>query len=123
MELRKVPTTPPPSHASLSAINYFNVLAFFLNNAANVPQAISFDWFSARDIHQYKSFLTPPTELTSLIIDVIVLFQGTFAVLQMMPSHRNSDLVQKGVGCIILGDGKCKEAQKVQRQMMHAYYR
>jgi len=107
MELRKVPTTPPPAHASLSAVNYFNVLAFFLNYAANVPQAISFDWFSARDINQYKSFLTP-TEMTSLIIDVIVLFQGTFAVLQMMPSYRNSDLVQKGVGCWYISASVCQ---------------
>jgi len=107
MEVRRVPITPPPAHASLNAVNYLNVLAFFLNYAANVPQAISFDWFSARDINRYKSLLTP-TEMTSLIIDVIVLFQGSFAVLQMMPSYRNSDLVQKGVGCWYIAASVCQ---------------
>jgi|AntRauTorckE5430_2_1112549.scaffolds.fasta_scaffold09212_1 hypothetical protein len=104
---RKEVLIPPPSPASLGILNYLNLLAFFFNYGANIPQAASFDWFSARDINQYKSLLTPSV-MTSVIIDVIILFQGIFAVVQMMPSYRSSDLVQRGVGCWYISASTCQ---------------
>jgi len=103
---REVQITPP-GPPSLNVVNYLNLLAFFLNYGANIPLASSIDWFSARDINRYKSLLTP-FEMTSLIIDLILLFQGTFAIAQMMPSFRNSDLVQRGVGCWYISASVCQ---------------
>lgn len=97
-------TSPKPN-----TINYINVIAFFLTY-----------WFSARDLNSYVTLLTP-INATSLINDIIIMLQGTFTVVQMMPKFRGSHLVQRGVwlwyfaasvaqSCLVVGASGLMEA-------------
>jgi hypothetical protein len=87
----------------LNNLNYLNVAAFVISWALNseVDMGPDFEYFrfldGMRELgRRYESMVTP-AETTFLIAHFVLLFQGVFAVTQMLPKYRGSVLVQDGV--------------------------
>jgi len=82
----------------LNLYNGLNVAAFalswLLNSAIGEPEAVFNGMENLR--RRYESIVTPMA-LTYLMMHLVLVLQGVFAVCQLMPKYRQSDLVQKGV--------------------------
>lgn len=91
----------------LKTINYLNILAFVLTYGANMESyGDVFDLWSPRQVQRYFCFLTP-LKMTPMIMDIVVVFQGAFVIVQMMPRARNSSVVQDGIGCWYISAALC----------------
>ena len=88
--------------SELTKVNYLNLAAYVISCVLNSggEQRGPDDFFGFPGIaelgRRYESNLTP-SEFTFLITKVTLLFEGVFAVAQMMPSYRSSSLVQDSV--------------------------
>ena len=84
----------------LNNLNYLNAAAFVLSWALNseVDMGPDLEFFRFLDGmrefgRRYESMVTP-AETTFLIAHFVLLFQGIFAVTQMLPKYRGSAMVQ-----------------------------
>mmetsp|Transcript_12820 Transcript_12820/g.15684 ORF Transcript_12820/g.15684 Transcript_12820/m.15684 type:complete len:299 (+) Transcript_12820:123-1019(+) len=86
--------------AELNKFNYLNVGAFALSWLLNSEADLGPDFPFLNGMRElgrrYESIVTP-AETTFLISHLVLLFQGIFTVTQMLPSYRDSRLVQDGV--------------------------
>mmetsp|Transcript_19821 Transcript_19821/g.24993 ORF Transcript_19821/g.24993 Transcript_19821/m.24993 type:complete len:297 (+) Transcript_19821:137-1027(+) len=86
-----------------SLFNILNVVAFLISWALNSevdlgPEHEFWNFLNGmRELgRRYESIVTP-AGTTFLIAHFVLLFQGIFAVAQLLPNYRNSPLVQEGV--------------------------
>jgi len=100
------PSTNETAPKRLNLKNILNVLAYGANIALTygVGTAGWLDTPSNGDLSdKYQTIVTPDSKAFS-IWAVIFVFQAIFAVAQLLPRYRSSDMVQKGVGlwyCVV----------------------
>lgn len=97
------PTTSETAKANL--INALNLVGFFLSLSASYLGGIA-GWFGGNTNDElnskYTTLITPSDAYYRYIWALIFLFEGFFAVAQLLPAYRRHPLVQGGVGPLFI---------------------
>jgi len=84
--------------ANLKANNYLNIIGFVINALVTFGATPILNIPDNKDLAlKYQSIITPDG-LTFAIWGIIFLSEGIFAILQMLPSFRSSEIVKDGIG-------------------------
>ena len=86
-------------------VNALNLVGFFLSLSASYLGGIA-GWFGGNTNDElnskYKTLITPSDAYYGYIWALIFLFEGFFAVAQLLPAYRRHPLVQRGVGPLFI---------------------
>jgi len=91
------------SGPNLNLLNFFNLLGYLTSLLTSYLGANSgcFGGSSTAEISlKYQTLITPSATYVKYIWPLIFLFEGLFAVSQLLPHYRHHILVQEGIGSI-----------------------
>mmetsp|Transcript_12123 Transcript_12123/g.22698 ORF Transcript_12123/g.22698 Transcript_12123/m.22698 type:complete len:284 (+) Transcript_12123:70-921(+) len=78
--------------------NYLNLFGYIVNTLVTFAASGIFGFPDNAELSEKYQTLVTPSGITFAIWGIIFLFQAIFAILQMLPKYRHTDLVQEGVG-------------------------
>ena len=84
--------------SSLSILNYLNLCGYVINVFITFFATPIFSLPAVEDVSAKFQTIITPAGITFAIWSIIFLSQGIFTVMQMLPSYRNFEIVQRGVG-------------------------